>query len=91
MPDNSRRLKSALVNIHQDIEFINRLAKSSCLSVIELRVRTLDSIRRQSLEISHALELAGATTGLALHLIWNYQKELAYSVRPSSHMRAVKA
>ena len=60
MPDNLKTAKSALAKIHQDMEFINRLAKPSYLSVIEQMERTLEPIRRQQLEISRALEMSGA-------------------------------
>ena len=62
MPDNLKTAKSALAKIHQDMEFINRLAKPSYLSVIEQMERTLEPIRRQQLEITRALEMAGAAT-----------------------------
>ena len=62
MPDNLKTAKSALAKIHQDMEFINRLTKPSYLSVIEQMERTLEPIRRQQLEITRALEMAGAAT-----------------------------
>jgi len=39
---------------------IRRLVKPSCLDVIEQLERTMEPIRRQQLEISHALEMSGA-------------------------------
>ena len=62
MPDNLKTAKSALAKLHQDMEAINRLAKPPYLSVIEQMERTLEPIRRQQLEITHALEMAGAAT-----------------------------
>jgi len=62
MPDNLKTAKSALAKIHQDMEAINRLAKPPYLSVIEQMERTLEPIRRQQLEITRALEMAGAAT-----------------------------
>ena len=60
--DNIKTAKTALAKIHQDMESINRLAKPSYLSVIEQMERTLEPIRRQQLEITRALEMAGAAT-----------------------------
>ncbi|NLI07868.1 MAG: hypothetical protein GX457_12400 [Thermotogaceae bacterium] len=62
MPDNLKTAKSALAKLHQDLDAINRLAKPPYLSVIEQMERTLEPIRRQQLEITHALEMAGAAT-----------------------------
>ena len=60
--DNIKTAKTALAKIHQDMESINRLTKPSYLSVIEQMERTLEPIRRQQLEITRALEMAGAAT-----------------------------
>ncbi len=60
MPDDLKTAKTALVKLHQDMEAINRLAKPSCLSVVEQMERTLEPIRRQHLEISRAFEMSGA-------------------------------
>jgi len=62
MPDNLKTAKSALAKLHQDLDAINRLAKPPYLSVIEQMERTLEPIRRQQLEITRALEMAGAAT-----------------------------
>lgn len=62
MPDNLKTAKSALAKLHQDMDAINRLAKPPYLSVIEQMERTLEPIRRQQLEITRALEMAGAAT-----------------------------
>ncbi len=62
MPDNLKTAKSALAKLHQNLDAINRLAKPPYLSVIEQMERTLEPIRRQQLEITHALEMAGAAT-----------------------------
>lgn len=60
MSDDLKTAKTALANLHQDMEAINRLAKPSYLSVIEQMERTLEPIRRQQLEISRAFEMSGA-------------------------------
>ena len=62
MSDNLKTAKSALAKLHQDMEAINRLAKPPYLSVIEQMERTLEPIRRQQLEITRALEMAGAAS-----------------------------
>jgi len=62
MSDDLKSAKSALAKIHQDMDAINRLAKPPYLSVIEQMERTLEPIRRQQLEITRALEMAGAAT-----------------------------
>ena len=62
MSDDLKTAKTALAKLHQDMEAINRLAKPPYLSVIEQMERTLEPIRRQQLEITHALEMAGAAT-----------------------------
>ena len=62
MSDDLKSAKFALAKIHQDMDAINRLAKPPYLSVIEQMERTLEPIRRQQLEITHALEMAGAAT-----------------------------
>lgn len=62
MPDNLKTAKSALAKLHQDLDAITRLAKPPYLSVIEQMERTLEPIRRQQLEITRALEMAGAAT-----------------------------
>ena len=62
MSDDLKTAKTALAKLHQDMEAINRLAKPSYLSVIEQMERTLEPIRRQQLEITRALEMAGAAT-----------------------------
>ena len=62
MPDNLKTAKSALAKLHQDMDAINRLAKPPYLSVIEQMERTLEPIRHQQLEITRALEMAGAAT-----------------------------
>ncbi|MDR2548965.1 MAG: hypothetical protein LBD10_01980 [Desulfobulbus sp.] len=58
--DDLKTAKTALAKLHQDMEAINRLAKPSCLSVIEQMERSLEPIRRQHLEISRAFEIPGA-------------------------------
>lgn len=62
MSDDLKTAKTALAKLHQDMAAINRLAKPSYLSVIEQMERTLEPIRRQQLEITRALEMAGAAT-----------------------------
>lgn len=62
MPDNLKTAKSALAKLHQYLDAINRLANPPYLSVIEQMERTLEPIRRQQLEITRALEMAGAAT-----------------------------
>jgi hypothetical protein len=62
MSDDLKTAKTALAKLHQDMEAINRLAKPPYLSVIEQMERTLEPIRRQQLEITRALEMAGAAT-----------------------------
>ncbi|TKB07799.1 hypothetical protein [Desulforhopalus sp. IMCC35007] len=62
MSDDLKTAKTALAKLHQDMEAINRLAKAPYLSVIEQMERTLEPIRRQQLEITRALEMAGAAT-----------------------------
>ena len=62
MSDDLKTAKTALAKLHQDMEAINRLAKPSYLSVIEQMECTLEPIRRQQLEITRALEMAGAAT-----------------------------
>lgn len=62
MPDDIKTAKTALAKLHHDMEAINKLAKPSYLSVIEQMERTLEPIRRQQLEITRALEMAGAAT-----------------------------
>jgi hypothetical protein len=52
-------LKTALAKFHQDMDVINQLAKPPYLSAIEQMERTLEPIRRQQLEITRALEMAG--------------------------------
>ena len=60
MSDDLKSTKSALAKIHQDTEAINRLTKPSYLSVIKQMESTLESFRRQQLEISRALKMSGA-------------------------------
>lgn len=62
MSDDLKTAKTALAKLHQDMEAINKLAKPSYLSVVEQMERTLEPIRRQQLEITRALEMAGAAT-----------------------------
>ncbi len=62
MSDDLKTAKTALAKPHHDMEAINKLAKPSYLSVIEQMERTLEPIRRQQLEITRALEMAGAAT-----------------------------
>ena len=62
MSDDLKTAKTALAKLHQDLDAINRLAKPPYLSVIEQMERTLEPIRRQQLEITRALEMAGAAT-----------------------------
>lgn len=62
MSDDLKTAKTALAKLHQDMEAINRLAMPPYLSVIEQMERTLEPIRRQQLEITRALEMAGAAT-----------------------------
>lgn len=62
MSDDLKTAKSALAKIHQDMEAINRLAKPSYFNVIEQMERTLEPIRRQQLEITRAIEMAGAAS-----------------------------
>jgi len=62
MSDDLKTAKTALAKLHQDMEAINKLPKPSYLSVIEQMERTLEPIRRQQLEITRALEMAGAAT-----------------------------
>lgn len=57
--DDIKTAKTALAKLHQDMEAINRLAKPSCLSVVEQMECTLEPIRRQHLEISRAFEMSG--------------------------------
>ena len=57
MSDDFKTAKTALANLHQDMEAISRLAKPPYLSVI----KQMEHIRRQQLEISRAaLEMSGA-------------------------------
>lgn len=62
MSDDLKSAKSALAKLHQDMEAINRLAKPSYFNVIEQMERTLEPIRRQQLEITRAIEMAGAAS-----------------------------
>ena len=59
MPDDLKTAKFALSKIHQDMEAINRLAKSY-LGVVEQMERTMEPIRRHQLAISRTFELSGA-------------------------------
>ena len=60
MSDDLKSAKSALANLHRDMESINRLAKPSYLNLIEQMERTMEPIRRHQLEINRALEISGA-------------------------------
>ena len=55
--------RTALTELHQHMEAINRLAKPSYLSVIGQMERTMESIHRQQLEFRRALEMLGAVAG----------------------------
>ena len=55
--------RTALTELHQHMEAINRLAMPSYLSVIEQMERTMESIHRQQLEFRRALEMLGAVAG----------------------------
>jgi len=59
MLDDIKTAKTFLAKLHQDMDAINRLAKPSYIGVIEQMERTLEPIRRQQLEICHALEMSG--------------------------------
>ena len=62
MADDFKIAKTALAKLHQDIEAINCAANPSYVSVIEQMERTMEPLRRQQLEISRALEMAGVAT-----------------------------
>ena len=58
MSDDFKTARTALGKLHQDMEFINRLANPPYLNAI----KQMERIRRQQLEISRAaLEMSGAT------------------------------
>ena len=59
MSDDLKTAKSTIAKLHRDMEAVNRLAEPPYLSVIEQMDRTMETLRRQQLEISRASEMSG--------------------------------
>ena len=58
--DDFKTVKSAIAKFHQDMEAVNRLAKSSYLNVSEQLERMMEPIRCRQSEISRYFEMSGA-------------------------------